>query len=153
VGATEVNETQKWATSKKRLRTTGLDYVGASMSHNPLGLHTCYRDSFTFTSSRGHAYWELFVPTVIKLPLYLLQKHQWTTVILQFCIQIPIFISVHHVQAHTEWILHTIKCQFMISLSKYGNPHIFRQQIPFLQPQYCHILVTRKGVWADNWIY
>jgi hypothetical protein len=26
VGATEVNETQKWATSKKRLRTTGLDH-------------------------------------------------------------------------------------------------------------------------------
>jgi hypothetical protein len=25
-GATEVNETQTWATSKKRLRTTGLDH-------------------------------------------------------------------------------------------------------------------------------
>jgi hypothetical protein len=25
-GATEVNETQKWATSKKRLRTTDVDY-------------------------------------------------------------------------------------------------------------------------------
>jgi hypothetical protein len=36
-GATEVKESQNWATSKKMLRTTGLD-VGASTSYNPMDL-------------------------------------------------------------------------------------------------------------------
>jgi hypothetical protein len=38
MGATEVNETQKWATCKERLRTTALD--GAERSVSGPWLHT-----------------------------------------------------------------------------------------------------------------
>jgi hypothetical protein len=72
-GATEVNETQKWATSKKRLRTTALEYRTMDKVHNPGNPEWYHKPVFPYTIWKvGQMYDQVtnFVQTVLPYQEY-----------------------------------------------------------------------------------
>jgi hypothetical protein len=72
-GATEVNETQKWATNKKTLRTTGLDNQGSGVLFaawtRDLSFSTQLSDRLWDSSSLLSSEYQSFCPRSVKLYL------------------------------------------------------------------------------------